>query len=178
MSLASAITTAVTESGAEPQINQTPPLLQEAEEKLSTFATYLNYAKKAFTWGKFIAEWANAILTYKPTRYLILSAALYTSYTLFKRLIWSPLIYLYRYLLIKRSKIQQVANLVIVTKRDDFVQSFLNSVHPLKNQIIHDDVLSDIEGSFVVIMDCVNDREEDIIIKNKILKSIITKAGK
>ena len=48
----------------------------------------------------------------------------------------------------------------------------------MKYSIIHEDVLSDIEESFVVIMDCVNDREEDIIIKNKILKSIISKAGK
>ena len=98
MSLTSAITASVTDT--EVQKEGSLPLIQEAEEKLSNFATYLNYAKNVFTWGKFIAEWVNTILTYKPTRYLILSAALYTSYSLFKRLIWSPLIYIYRYLLI------------------------------------------------------------------------------
>jgi len=176
MSLASAITSAVNET--ELIIKEAPPLIQEAEEKLSTFATYLNYAKQAFTWGKFIAEWVNTILTYKPTRYLIHTAALYTSYSLLKRLIWSPLTYLYRYLLIKTSKIDQVSNLVIVSKRDYFVQSFLNSVHPLKYHIIHDDTLGDFEEPLVVIIDCINDREEDIILKNKILKSIIQKADK
>ena len=44
--------------------------------------------------------------------------------------------------------------------------------------IINDDVISEIEGIKVVIIDFVNDREEDIILKNKIIKSIIHKSAK
>lgn len=44
--------------------------------------------------------------------------------------------------------------------------------------IINDDVIGEIGGVAVVIMDCVNDREEDIILKNRIINSIIKKAAK
>ena len=65
MSLPSAIATAVADSQTEaPTNNNAPPLLQEAQENLSTLATYINYIKQAFSWGKYIANLVNTLLTF------------------------------------------------------------------------------------------------------------------
>ncbi len=103
------------------QKNEAPPLIQEAQEKLSTLAAYLNYAKQIFSWGTYIVGWVNTILDNKPTRYLIFSAALYSVYRLFSRLIWAPLSYLCNYLLIKRTNAVCLDTLAIISKRESFI---------------------------------------------------------